>query len=207
MLNRKIEQRGFGAIQILLILAVAGVIASAAWLTYSRYQIAHQTKSTSNAARSALANSTTTKTQAITQQPTANQNIMKLPELGIQMTIPNDIKDLTYQLSTVTLRNGKQATLAMFSTKTLTTLDSKCDARSGPLGSLYRVDGQYPDFSSGSVPGAPIDYGALVKQYPTFYISAGAPNAPCSASMSVNGTAGGFRGEFGMAEPTIQQLN
>ena len=56
--------------------------------------------------------------------PPANQNVVKIPELGIQMTVPNDIKDLTYQVSTVMLRNGKQATLAMFSTKALTVLDS-----------------------------------------------------------------------------------
>ena len=124
MLKREVEQRGFGAIQVLLVLIVVCVIASAVWLTYSHYQTAHQAKPTSNAASSALANSTTTKTRATTQQPTANQNVVKIPELGIQMTVPNDIKDLTYQVSTVMLRNGKQATLAMFSTKALTVLDS-----------------------------------------------------------------------------------
>src|SRR5205085_3038026 len=99
-----------GVVQGLLILVVVCLIAGSAWLTYSNYQTAHQAKSTSNAASSALANSTTTKTRATTQQPIANQNVVKIPELGIQMTVPNDIKDLTYQVSTVTLRNGKQAT-------------------------------------------------------------------------------------------------
>ena len=52
MLNHKIKQRGFDVIQRLFIAVVVGVIASVAFLTYSRYQMAHQVKRTSNAASS-----------------------------------------------------------------------------------------------------------------------------------------------------------
>lgn len=205
MPSSKIPQRGFGAIEGFLVVVVVGIIAGVAWLMYRHYQAAIQTRSTSTVARSALENSTTTKTRATAQQPTTNRNVVKIPELGIQMTVPSDIKDLTYQVRTVTLRDGKQATLALFSTQSLTALDPNCDTSAGPLGSLERVDGQYPDFSNGQYD--PLDYGELVKQLPTFFISAGAPNAPCSASASVSGTAAGFRGEFGAAEATIQQLS
>ena len=71
MLNRKIEQRGFGAIQGLLILVVACVIASATWLMYSHYQKAHQAKSTS----STPTNTSTVKTPVHTQQPAAVANL------------------------------------------------------------------------------------------------------------------------------------
>ncbi len=48
MLNRKIEQRGFGVIQGLLILVIVCLIAGSAWLTYNHYQKAHQVNSSSS---------------------------------------------------------------------------------------------------------------------------------------------------------------
>src|SRR5712692_9976579 len=128
MSNREVKQRGFGAIRGVAFLVVAGVIVSAAWLAYSQYQKAHQVKQTNNAAVATPANTSTAKTPVLEQQAAVatNQNVEKIPELGIQITVPDDIKDLKYQVSTVTLKNGNQATLAFFSTAALTALDSKC---------------------------------------------------------------------------------
>jgi CRISPR/Cas system CMR-associated protein Cmr5 small subunit len=205
MLDRKIKQRGFGAVQGILFLVVVGVIASVAWLTYSRYQTAHQAKSTSNAASLTSANTPTAKTPMHTQQPAAvaNQNVEKIPELGIQITVPDDIMDLKYQVHTGTVANGIQATFAFFSTAALANLDAACSPSSAPLGSLERVNGQYP--SNDQLAGA--KYGLLVKQFPTFYIAAGLPQAECSTNASVNGAAVKFKSEFATAESTIQQLN
>jgi len=204
MSNRDVKQRGFGTIRVVAFLVVAGAVASMAWLGYSINQKAHQVKQASNAAVTSPASISTANSPVSTQQAAANQSVVKIPELGIQITVPNNIKDLKYQVSTVRLTpNGNQATLAMFSTVALTALDSKCGASNMPLGSLERASGQYP--SNDRL--ATFDYGRFVKQFSTFYISAGVPNAPCSTQASVRGNAVGFKDEFITAESTIQQLN
>ncbi len=128
---------------------------------------------------------------------------VKIPELGIQITVPDDIKDLRYRVITVTLSNGKQATIAYFSTASLTALDPGCGTNFGPLGTLERVNGQLPsDYQT-----HPLTYGQLVKQFPTFFISAGWPQAGCSTNSTAQGFASTGKTEFGPAESTIQQLN
>jgi hypothetical protein len=204
MSNREVKQRGFGAIRGVAFLVVAGVIASAAWLAYGQYQKAHQVKQTNTAAVTTPANTSTANAPVAAQQAAAaNQSVVKIPELGIQITVPNDIKDIKYQVHTGTVANGKQATFAFFTTAALVGLDSGCSASSAPLGSLERGDWQYPTNDTYAVP----TYGALVKQFPTFYISAGFPQAACSTHASGNAAANKFKSEFITAESTIQQSN
>lgn len=205
MSNREVKQRGFGAVLAVAILVVAGVIASGAWLAYSHYQKTHETKQATNAAVATPANTSTVEAPVLVQQAAvvANQNVLKIPELGIQITVTDDIKDLKYQVHTGTLRNGNQATFAFFTTAALIGLDHGCSASSAPLGSLEKANGQYPS----SDQYAALDYGRLVKQFSTFYISAGFPQAACSTQASTNAAAIKFKSEFAAAESTIQQSN
>jgi Tfp pilus assembly protein PilV len=125
---------------------------------------------------------------------------IKIPELGIQITVPDNIKDLRYKVSTVTLSNGRQATLALFSTASLIAIDQDCGTSFGPLGSLEKVNGQFPsDYQQN-----PNAYGQLVKQFPTFYISAGYPQAACTTKPAPQGE---YKAEFGQAESTIKQID
>ncbi len=68
MLNRKMEQRGFGAIQGLLVLVVVCVIAGAAWLTYSRYQTAHQANSSASSSTTTYPPKDTKQEQRLTEK-------------------------------------------------------------------------------------------------------------------------------------------
>lgn len=211
MTDFKTKQRRFGAVlgtsRGALLLVVAFAIAGGSLLAYSHYQKPQQDKLASNVSTTAPATTASKiKAPVLQQQPSAtavNQSALTIPELGIQITVPNDIKDLKYQISTVTLRNGQQATLAMFSTAALTGLDAKCSASNGALGSLERANGQYPTASEDA--SNVLDYGQLVKQFPTFYVSAGFPNAQCSSNNSANAAAAKFKLEFATAESTIQQ--
>jgi len=205
MSNREVKQRGFGATKGILFLVVAFVIAGGAWLAYSYNQKAHQAKQVNSAAAVATANTSTAKSPVVAQQAAtvANQKVEQIPELGIQITVPDDIKDLKYQVSTVTLKNGQPATLAMFSTAALIALDSHCGTSFGPLGSLEKVNGKYPS----SDQYAALDYGRLVKQFSTFYISTGVPNAACSTNATANTGASKFKTDFASSESTIQQSN
>lgn len=117
----------------------------------------------------------------LTSANTPNQNIEEIPELGITINVPDSIKDLSYAISNVQLKNGQNATLAMFSTTSLAQLDPRCSVSSGPLGSLEKVSGQYPT----SDPYAELNYGRLIKQFSTYYISAGFPQSACSGAPAV----------------------
>ena len=203
MLDRKSKQTGFGAVLGLLLVVVVCAVVGAGWLTYSHYHKLNQVKQTTNAATTPSSTPSTTKTPVTVKQSTtvANQNVVKIPELGIQITVPDSIKDLTYQVHTGTLQNGNQATFAFFSTAALTAADAYCGPGAAPLGSLEEASGQYPS----SDPLAVGKYGQLVKQFPTFYISHGVPQGACSTNSTISGDAGGGKSAFEAALTSMQQ--
>ncbi len=190
-----------------MVLVVVCAITGVGWLAYSHYQSSHKAKSSSSVVASSTPSTTSTvKTPVTVQQPTtvANQNVVKIPELGIQITVPDSIKDLTYQTTSGTLNDGAHATMARFSTSSLATTDAKCGASSGPLGVLESVSGQYPTNIQQT---ALNDYGELIKQFPTFYVSYFSQNAACSANATTQATATQAKVAFTTAESTIQQSN
>jgi hypothetical protein len=157
------------------------------------------------ATSAALAAKPTETPVVLTQQTVGatNQSIEKIPEISSQLTVPASIKDLTYQTSTVTLKDGKVATLTTFSTSSLTQLDANCSASAGPLGSIEKVDGQYPSDD----PYAALDYGNLLKQFPTFYLATGSPQASCSTNTSTQVTVGSHKADFQAAESSALQAS
>jgi len=211
-MGRNGRQSGFSAVfGVLAVLIIVG-LGVAGWAVYQHNRV-KPTSAASSSGQSAHQQTTTTTTT--TPPPSAsNQNVVKIPELGIQITVPDDIKDLTYQTQVVTLRNGNQSTLAMFSTKALTAVDAKCGPAAMPLGSLGKASGQYPTQQQDA--SNVLDYGQLVKQFSTFYIAAGYPQAACSLSGSAgsdtaaannNKLANTDKATFEAAFSTIQSLN
>lgn len=193
------RQTGFSIVEAVVVLVVVGVIGTAGWFVYQHNRV----KVTNAAAGTQTTTQGTNQNTNTTPTTTSNQTVVKVSELGIQITVPNDIKDLIYQVSTVTLRSGQTETLAKFSTQALTSADSDCSVSFGPLGSLGRVDGQYPS----NDPNAAFNYGQLVQQFPTFFIISGSPNASCSSNPNATPSLGHFKGEFVAAQSTIQALN
>jgi hypothetical protein len=197
------KQTGFSIIEALIAVVAVGAIATAGLLVYQYNQV--------RITDAAPSSGQLTNQQTTTTTPTVAHTIVKIPELGIQITVPDSIKDVTYTTTKVKLRNGNPATIAYFSTTSLTAQDSHCGTNSGPLGSLEKASGQYPTQSQDET--NVLDYGQLVKQFPTFYITVGYPNAGCSISTSastaanVNGSAGASKTTFSTALPTIQPLN
>lgn len=115
--------------------------------------------------------------------PSGSTDVFNIPELGIQITLPDSLKDLVYVTSSGTFNKGTQSYTAVnLSTLSLTNLDQGCSVKgtAPALGALSKVDGQYtatPNFDN--------TIGALVKQFSSFYISFSGPQAACSSSSSV----------------------
>lgn len=190
------KQAGFSIVEAVIVVAIIGVIGAVGWFVYQHNRLQLGDAAARNQTTDQGTNQQTTTTTSAT-------TIVKVPELGLQITVPNDIKDLTYSVKTNTLRNGSQATTAYFSTATLTALDANCGTDvTTPLGTLQKVDGQYP-----SDPTAALDYGTLVKQFPTFYISEGFPNGSCSSKASAAASASKFKDEFVTAVSSIVATN
>ena len=177
-MKQRTAQSGFGPIGIISIITAVVIIAGAGFTVYARHKNVNTKKV---AAATATQTNTGQPASTTTTQPAPSLNVIKVPELGIQITVPDSIKDLIYKVGTATLHDARQETYVEFSTTALTTADSSCGTSFGPLGSLAKITGQYPTSFSDSDP--PIEYGQLVKQFPTFFISASFPNGGnCSSS-------------------------
>jgi hypothetical protein len=104
---------------------------------------------------------------------TTSQSVFKIPELGVSLTVPSNLADLTYVLNS-------SKTQANLSTQNLAVLDPACTASAtvAPLGSILKANGQFPTTPSTTT--------TLIKQYPTYYIAYVKPTAACSTVTQVN---------------------
>lgn len=195
------RQQGFSIVEAVLVVAVLGVIGVAGWFVYQHNRV----KITNAATGTQTSKQGTNQQTNTTTTTTTNQSVVKIPELGIQITVPDDIKDVTYKIGhSGTFKNGQSGVDAFFSTTSLTAIDSKCGTDFGPLGTLTMGDGQYPSDD----PTAYSDYGGnLVKQFPTFFISYTGPQAGCSENSIALNAMNKFKQEFEAALSTIQALN
>ncbi len=98
-----------------------------------------------------------------------NQNVIKITNLGFQITVPDSIKDLTFTTSSTTS--------ASLSTASLTAKDAACadNATVSGLGVFSKGTGVYKT----PIASPPI----LVKQFNGFYITYSSPQANCSTNV------------------------
>jgi len=209
MAKYKSNQGRAGIMFIILVMAVIGVITIAGWFVYIRTG-QHETQDTTSVpSASKLSDAKETETKKVELEPSATEpgkNLVKIPELGVQLVIPDGIKDLTYKAWTAGEVQGRPAASAKFSTASLIALDARCDPEFGPLGYISTVQGQYP--------GDPKDvndidkYGLLYKQLSTIYVIAGAgAQAACAPDNKAAMTAANvYTSEFSAAKATIEPM-
>ena len=162
------------AIILLVLLAVAGVGYSA----YAMMQNASQKTqlsdkdaqiNTLNVKVASLETKTSSTTAATATKSTGN--VIPIRELGLSITVPDSIKDLTYSYSSSSYGESTQ-----FSTKAITKkYQSKSECTSfgsaPPLGAISKSSGKAPvEMASAQV----------VKQFSDYYVSYSSPQATCS---------------------------
>jgi hypothetical protein len=111
---------------------------------------------------------------------TNDQIYVTIPELSISFYLPSSFQDLTYVTKDLPGKNSPPNPAAYFSTASLTKIDNGCDATSAPLGALVKMNGTYPVNS----PNAIQNYGILIKQFNSFYISAAYQEKGCAHNNS-----------------------
>jgi len=129
-------------------------------------------------------------------------NIVKFPKLGVEITVPESIKDIAYSsVNTPTFPQGLSGTTINLTTDSLTKLDKECSdtGMAPPLGALSKVNGQYP-----KNPTVDNSVGQLVKQYPDYYIGFSGPQAACS---SVDSTSNVALSNLGLLKSSLSTIN
>lgn len=186
--NSTNNNKGFTLVEVLLLIVVLILVGG---LGYLGYKQVNKKSSTSTSTTTA----TTTKTTTPATTPTPNQNIVKIPELGIQITVPDSIKDLTYKAENM---DGVEYT--SFSTTTVTNLDAACSATNGAIGRLSKTSGQYSSIGTNG------ESGSLVKQFSTFYILFSSPQSTCSMDDNIQSQVTQDLAVLRSSLPSIAQL-
>lgn len=175
--NSKKGLKIFGVV-ILLLVALGGVGSS----IYMWRQNAGQQASLNNKdmqIRNLNSQVTSLKSSAMST-PATSANIIAIRELGISITVPDSIKDLTYSYVPISNENGKFEAV-YFSTKSLSDEYASADENSDqctsfgvapPLGAFERWSGVYANNQVTS-------HLDLVKQLNGFYITYDSPQATC----------------------------
>jgi hypothetical protein len=186
-MKNKITDQGFAIVDIILALVIVVLIVGVGWLAYSRYHKA----ATANISVTSGVKPIISAAPVTPSAPSANPNIIKLPDLGIQVTFPNSLADLTYAIGQEnSFGTGTTGTAAYLSTDALAQADPDCVASSSPnssngghvgnpLGTLAKINGTYPSKTTTA------SSGQLELQEKGYYIAFQGSTYDCSQTKSV----------------------
>lgn len=183
------DEQGLGVVEMMLVFVVTALIVVVGWFLYNddHRKLLSSTISTS-------------KTSA------TSMSVFKIPQLGVEFTVPSTIKDAVYTVDpSRTLSTGQKVQSVTLSTETLTRLDADCSdtGSAPPLGTISKTTGKYASDSDIALNNVS---GALIKQYPTYYISYNSPQATCSSNMSIGTKALAETNLFGPSLKTVQLI-
>lgn len=181
-MNNKISQTGIATLELLLLIAVLLALTGIGVFVYSK-QRGQQSPVVTSSQSVPTPEGTSTSPNGIpggaasTPPPTSanSQNTVKIASAGIQIGVPDSLKDLTYSTSAA---NG--VTSLTFSTTALTTAIPSCAASqgAGAFSTIIKGNGTYPGPTNPSS-------GGILKQYDNYYIAYTLPTGPCAKNLSV----------------------
>ncbi len=162
----KLNQKGFSPVIILVTVVVVGLVGGAGWYVYKN-QTPKQQKTNSTGK--------TDSNQQTVQQTSGN--IVKIPEMGIQFTVPDEIKGISYIIEKQTDSRGKEVVYARLTSQSLMKVSPECGAARESLGIVTKGFGNKPEETE-----EPRYYGELIKQFDSFFITYTPSQAACSNS-------------------------
>lgn len=131
---KQYRQSGFSLIGAVLLLAIIVVLAAASWAVYQRVKPSTTTTSTTPH------NSTSSNQQSGgtgTQQ--TQTNLFRIPELGIEITVPDGLKDLKYVVDTTSVSGTTFVRLTTGSLEAIDGESSQCSAAQSALGVMWKT--------------------------------------------------------------------
>ena len=189
MINITPDEQGLGVVEMMLVFVITALIVVVGWFLYN-----------DNHRKPLSSTLSTSKTS------TPSTSIFKIPQLGIEFTVPDTIKDVIYTVDpSGTLSNGQKVQSVSLSTETITRLDADCSdtGSAPPLGTISKTTGKYPTNPDVDLNNAS---GGLIKQFPTYYIAWDSPQASCGSTMSVSTKALTDANLFGPSLKTVKPL-
>lgn len=185
-MKRRNLTHGFAGLELLLVFAVVLLIAGLGAFLYGK---SHPSKAANSQTKSvnSVNNGTSTTPGGIpagagapVSTPTTTLTTVKVPEAGLQISVPTSMQDLTYH---VVSQTSTTVTVA-FSTKTIEAAVPACKASNGngAFDTLIRGNGSYNGPSNPSS-------GGLIKQYSNYYLAYNLPNGPCAKNLSTTNQA------------------
>ncbi len=160
------NQDGFSAVETVLVVIVVVLIGVAGWLVYQNNHKKTETKTATTT------QATPAKTATPTTDNTPKAKLVKMPELGVQFTLPaKTLTDFKYVVSNVEYPQFNNASYptAYLGTKQLDDLGCPTTGVKGnapALGFFTKTPGQYPTSAN-----TDNSTGPLAKQFSDFYIS------------------------------------
>ncbi len=175
------NESGFSAIEIIMIVVIIGLIGAVGYLVFKNHN-----KNTKNVGSTQNVKTSTQSSSSMA----VNSNIIKIPELGVEITVPDSIKNITY----TTDMSGKDSQGNHYATAIFNDGIQKCS-----IASLSKINGQYADFSKVAE-----EPGNLAKQYGSYFIVYYHPQATCGNTASDQTQFEADTSAFSKALPTIR---
>jgi hypothetical protein len=162
MFKHKRPQAGFGIVEALCFIVMFSMVGLIGWYVINENQNSQET----------LDNIGGAEVQTSPSKPTAAGDKFVFKEFRVQITLPEDLKGLSYTSST-TSSEGQQVTTLGLTTPSYESAFKKCDPDSGVdkpvFTSLYKASGQYIAENQG-------ENQVLLKQFNDFYFGATTPS-------------------------------
>jgi Tfp pilus assembly protein PilV len=167
------RQSGFAVIEAVLIAIILGIIGFVGWY------VMNSNNKTQQQLNSAVKESSATaaKSSKSSKSSSATKSTMFVfKEFGVQITLPDSLKDLSYTAKQVDMGDGTTATSLFLNYPSLATAIDACNTTKGSTGNFAAIGKGSGQFPADPTP----DIGGLLKQFSGFYISTSYPNGiPC----------------------------
>ncbi len=188
---KKINNKGFAGLAIILII-VLGSIGGAGYYVFRKNNAQKPSPSTATDDSQQASDKNISKITPESPAPTDSiiaipiKNIVKFPEIGVQMTVPQDVGNLIYLVEKQNDPDGKEITYIRLTNSELAKLDANCDANSSALGVLIKGAGELSSVMQNTDIYGSYYAGSVKKEFNGFFVNYARSRASCAASESLS---------------------